>query len=358
MHVNSFTIKSRLSDYKVEYIDINNILSKLDAARDIYLVDSKIYQLYMESIFKNFKDAKIVVIEATEENKTVVYALKKIEIIMKYGISKSTRIVSFGGGVVQDLSGFIASILYRGLTWIYFPTTLLAQTDSCIGAKTSINHNQYKNLLGTFYNPSEIFIIPDFINTLEVKDYLSGIGELVKLHIIGGKDSFNKLIVKKNDLLERKSSILNDFISETLQIKKKFIETDEFDKGIRNILNYGHCIGHAIESTTDYIIPHGQAVSLGMILANRLAVRITDLDSDLATTIEREILIPIVSEIFRSMHLSTNGLIEAMRRDKKRVNSNLVVVYLKSDWTMYKNVDVLVDDVVSIVNEWNLEQQN
>jgi len=357
MPINSFKIKSKLSDYTVEYIDIKTILNKLDATKDIYIVDSNIYLMYMDSLFKYFNQDRIIVIEAIEENKTIFYAIRQIEIIMKYGISKNTRIVSFGGGIVQDLSGFIASILYRGLTWIYFPTTLLAQTDSCIGAKTSINHIQYKNLLGTFYNPSEVYIIPYFLNTLEINDYLSGIGELVKLQLIGGKDSFNHVLTKKDDLLERNIDSINDLISEALQIKKKFIEIDEFDKGIRNILNYGHCIGHAIESTTDYSIPHGQAVSLGMILANRLAVNIQDLDIHLAKKIEHEILIPIVSENFRKTHISKNGLIEAMKRDKKRVNSNLVVVYLKSDWTMFKNINVLIDDVEEIVDAWNLEQK-
>ncbi len=356
MYLTSLTIQSRLSNYNVNYIEIKNILETLDPEKDVYIIDAKVYSLYYEILFKYNNSDRVYLIDAFEDNKTISCAIELIEKIIEKGISKATRIVSFGGGIIQDLSGFIASILYRGLPWLYFPTTLLSQTDSCIGAKTSINHSRYKNLLGTFYNPIDIFISPSFVETLGFDDYLSGVGELVKLSLIGGEEITKNLMNKISDLLSLDRDTINSLVYAALCVKKTYIEKDEFDKGVRNILNYGHCIGHAIESTTNYSIPHGQAVSIGMILANRLSVKKNELNYDFSNELECNVLMPIISDRHRKTNLLANGIIEAMRLDKKRVGNSLVVVYMKNNWEMYKNTNVSEEEIVSIIDRWNVEQ--
>ena len=172
-----------------------------------------------------------------------------------------------GGGTLQDVSQFVSSILYRGVEFIFVPTTLQALTDSCIGGKTSLNLDFYKNQLGTFYSPYEVLQYAGFINTLDIVELKGGYAELIKLLIIGGyKDfeQFYKLLIQ--DIYDLDN--LKKHIYQALNIKKKYIEKDEFDFGIRKILNYGHTFAHAIETTVENKITHGNATALGMNIAN------------------------------------------------------------------------------------------
>ena len=170
--------------------------------------------------------------------------------------------------------------MFRGLKWVYYPTTLLSQADSCIGSKSSINFQFKKNLIGTFNPPDSIYINFNFLNSLDKKDIHSGIGEILKCAIIKNKNKF----IKDKDryiklILENKG--INNFIADSLLIKKKIIELDEFDQGPRKIMNYGHTFGHALEAVTKYKIPHGIAITMGMDLANYISKElrfITNLD--------------------------------------------------------------------------------
>ena len=180
---------------------------------------------------------------------------------------KNTTLIVIGGGIIQDISCFISSVLFRGIKWVYYPTTLLSQADSCIGSKSSINFQFKKNLIGTFNPPDSIYVNFNFLNSLNQKDINSGIGEILKCAIIKNKSKF----IKEKDryiklILENKE--MNNFIIHSLLIKKKIVELDEFDQGPRKIMNYGHTFGHALEAVSKYKIPHGIAITIGMDLAN------------------------------------------------------------------------------------------
>lgn len=350
-----FTIRSRLSDYEVYEGSFETPQELINPATDIVLVDRFLYRKLPDVVSHLVPSDRLIVIVAIERNKTVAYAMKVVEKIMEIGISKRTRIVSFGGGIVQDLTGFISSILYRGLEWHFYPTTLLAQTDSCIGAKTSINFLKYKNLIGTFYNPTRVMIVPEFVATLPRQAFLSGMGEIIKLHLIGGRASVAALQRDRALLLRRDMGAVRAAVLRSLEIKKGYIEVDEFDKGVRNLLNYGHCVGHAIESSTQYQVPHGQAVTLGMILANRIAVSRGSLEEASARKLELELLMPFLQKEFIGLKLDSADVISAMKRDKKRVLADLVVVYLQSDGTVVKRDDVKEDEVKTQIEGWNSE---
>lgn len=352
MRISGMHIQSRLGAYRLEYSHLNAIESFFEI-EDIIMVDSKVRSLYPERFEKSGLSRSIILIEAEEQNKTVEYAMQLVDQVLERGVTKRSRIVSFGGGIVQDLSGFVASIVYRGLRWCYFPTTLLAQTDSCIGAKTSINYGKNKNLIGTFYNPEIVYIVPDFLRTLERREVLSGLGELVKLHIIGGEGSIDRLAGARDALLHSEETALTEMTRSALEIKKTYIEEDETDKGVRNILNYGHCIGHAIETMTNYLVPHGQAVTLGMILANRLAEKKGCLEKSKRSFIELELLLPFIAEEFLSIRLDEEAIIAAMKKDKKRSTSNLVVIYPLSDGSMRKDPNIAENEIATLLNEWN-----
>lgn len=240
-----------------------------------------------------------VIIEATEEQKQYDNIGWIIEEFLNLRLKKDSHLVVIGGGVTQDIGCWISSVFMRGIEWSFVPTTLLSQADSCIGSKSSINFNNSKNLLGTFYPPTQIIINKRFRNTLLKQDIDSGISEIIKLLIIDNQD----LQIKD----------LDEAIYKALCIKRTYIELDEFDKGPRNILNYGHCFGHAIESTTGYTISHGIAVAMGMDLANMLSDELYD-----QNTFDR--YHPMLKNLyhkFLNVFLDEDLIVQAMNVDKK-----------------------------------------
>jgi 3-dehydroquinate synthase len=190
-------------------------------------------------------------------------------------VKRGVDLVAIGGGIIQDITGFIASILYRGMDWVFYPTTLLAQADSCIGSKSSINIGSYKNQIGTFYPPHRVLIVSDVLKSLPWDEVRSGLGEVIKLQLIAGESGFEELM---NDLEKvtpkDDGGVISKWVERSMAVKKPYIEEDEWDRGIRNILNYGHTFGHAYESATKYAIPHGIAVLLGILTATYLSVRL------------------------------------------------------------------------------------
>lgn len=348
-----FSIRSKLSDYQVWEGEWGSLKDLINPATDFLIVDDFLAKHHAARLEGLVPPDRFLTVKATERNKTVAYAMKLVERIMSVGITKKSRIVSMGGGIVQDLTGFISSILYRGLEWHFYPTTLLAQTDSCIGAKTSINFKSYKNLLGSFYNPTKVVLIPEFLESLPQRDFLSGLGEIIKLHLIGGPEKVQALSLDAKRLLARDHAATKRALLRALEVKKGFIEEDEFDKGVRNLLNYGHCIGHAIESATHYAVPHGQAVTMGMLLANRLAVAARDLDETTAARVEKGLLVPYIQKKFLRLTLDADAIIAAMKRDKKRVSSDLVVVFLGNEGGVLKRENVKEAEVRKEIDRWN-----
>ncbi len=358
MYINKIPIHSHFGTYSLRYVDFS-MITQLDlCSNDVILVDAKVKILYSDVLADIFARAvHIIVIDALETNKTAEFAFGIIEKILENEVTKATRIIAIGGGIIQDLSGFIASTIYRGLEWILVPTTLLSQTDSCIGAKTSINFKGHKNILGSFYNPALILVNPAFIQTLSNRDYLSGLGELVKLHLIGGEKYRKLLIQNMTSLKQRDKKILSERVNDSLEIKKGYIEADEFDKGVRNTLNYGHCIGHAIETTSNYSIPHGQAVTIGMAIANRLSVAKGMLSDSDGRLLEEKILSVIVEEEYWFFALDPIEVVEVMKKDKKRTGSDLVVIYPDASGGFVKDTNVKANEILRQLDAWNKRQR-
>jgi len=269
----SFSIKSSIrGSYHLQFInDLQRQLSILcEHDNIIFILDQNVHKLFFQE-FKIIENSRQIFIDPSEKLKTVEYSLELIRSLIDVQVRKNDVLVAIGGGITQDIVVFISSILFRGVEWKFIPTTLLAQCDSCIGSKSSINFDQFKNLLGTFNPPSEIFIYLGFLNTLSESEIRSGIGEMLHYFFTQGieqaqriSDNFDQLLVDR--------SLLKPFILESLKIKKEIIEIDEFDTSIRHIFNYGHTFGHAIEAITAYEIPHGQAISTGMDIANYISL--------------------------------------------------------------------------------------
>lgn len=342
------SIESKIKNYSITIHDNFDFIGELALISPRALVIDNNVWVHYESIFtKFFKKEEIIIIEATEVNKTVEYALRLCDSVMHTNARKNMTIISIGGGIVQDVTGFLASILYRGVNWIYIPTTLLAQSDSCMGSKTSLNYKSFKNLLGTFYPPNKIHLNVAFTRTLTKMDFYSGIGEIVKLHLMGGQNNINLISnkIKELDIQRENDKFLTELVKNSLSIKYSYIKDDEFDTGRRNLLNYGHCFGHAIEVSSKYAIPHGTAVVVGMIFANIIAVKRELLSPAIENTILNNILLNSFNYQFTIDLFDKETILSALKMDKKRVGNGLPLIIIQTNLELTKLIDMTDEEL-------------
>jgi 3-dehydroquinate synthase len=238
---------------------------------------------------------------------------------------RQSTVVAIGGGIIQDIATFTAHIFYRGIKWIHVPTTLLAMSDSCIGAKCGINFGAFKNQLGVFHSPTRVLICHKFLDTLFDKDIRSGYGEILKLLLTGSPELFANL-QKRLDESGFRNPELPALIYQCLNVKKGVIEADEYETDLRRILNYGHTFGHALEAVTEYEVPHGLAVAWGIDLANFISLR-----CDLLKEADFRSIHDFVARHFSfrvSRLVSAAELIQGARRDKKVSAGKLNLILL------------------------------
>lgn len=313
-------------------VTIHNNFEPLEALavdeKTFVVIDKNVYDLYLDRLFESIPEKQLYILEATEERKVVETAMEICEIMTCIPAKRNSRLLSIGGGIVQDVTGFVANILYRGIHWTFYPTTLLASCDSCIGGKTSLNYKKFKNLLGTFYPPDRLYICTPFFKTLTPRDFRSGLGEVVKFNVMRGEDGICNMEENLGKLLERDDDTLLTFVESSLAFKKKFIEADEFDRGVRIQLNFAHTFGHAFESVSDYAIPHGTAVAMGTIVANRISLARGWMDEETVQRIEK-LLYQIIKINKKDVEVDMDDIIKAIHKDKKQTGSSLTAVLMK-----------------------------
>ena len=334
-------IRSEKSIYSVKFDQTNfsEARSFFDG-KPHFIIDSKLADLYPKLLTDFINHPNCILIEASENSKAILQVLPVIEKLLVNGARRDHTLVALGGGVVQDITCFISSVLFRGLAWKFIPTTLLAQADSCVGSKSSINLGKTKNILGTFKPPENILICPMFLKTLERREILSGMGEILKVHIIDGINSFDN-IAKDYDRCLEDSNVLLEYIKRALEIKKRYIEVDEYDQGVRNIFNYGHSFGHAIESATQFEIPHGIAVTIGMDMANRIAAwrkDLPDIHYERMHGVLRKNYIEYIDT-----KIPVELLIAALKKDKKNTVDSLMLILPVGDSASVGKVAVKAD---------------
>lgn len=342
-------IKSRIRNFSVEFVnDFSFINDLLKIEHYVVIAGQVVFKLYKNNIFNLFSKDKIIILKLDEERKTLETVAKIYKKLLTLSAKKNLTMISFGGGINQDVTGFAASTLYRGINWIYVPTTLLAMADSAIGLKTSLNHESYKNVLGTFYPPSQIFINIDFLKTLEKIDYLSGVGEVTKFMLMRKNpiknldDSIKKIEkLKLND----DKKFVNDIIKESIEIKKSYMEGDEFDLGRRNLLNYGHELGHALEATSNFKIPHGIGVIIGMIFANLVSTERGWLDKKINKRINEKLLLTNIKTVkLKKEYFEVKIILEKIKKDKKRISNKLPLVLFKNYFGLTKITDLSFEE--------------
>ena len=315
----------------------NSVLAAIDpdALNDIHvIVDSQVAKLHETRLDKILSAPSVLRIEAKEDNKSLEKMPAYVEHLIAHGVRRNHTLIAIGGGIIQDITCFLAATLLRGVPWHFFPTTLLAQADSCIGSKSSINCGGAKNILGTFTPPEKVFIDSVFLSTLNDREICSGLGEIIKVHAIDGPDSFDKIAKDYDEIIES-GTTLSHYISRALEIKKHFIEIDEFDQNVRNIFNYGHSFGHAIEAATNFAIPHGIAVTIGMDMANYTATHLgvgTEKNFARMHTLLRRNYAG-----YESHPISCDNFLKAISKDKKNIGANSITLILPDkDGSIFK----------------------
>ena len=216
---------------------------------------------------------------------------KLAEKLVKTGADRSAILIALGGGVVGDVTGFLASVYMRGVDVIQIPTTVLAQVDAAVGGKTGVNLQSGKNLLGTFHQPRAVLVDPGVLATLPSREYRAGLYEAMKCGIIGDPGLFRIFEERRREILDREPAVLEKVIADSVRLKASVVSADERENGLRQVLNLGHTIGHALEAETRYKqLLHGEAVAWGMIAATHIALSTGKLDSVMAGRITSTIL--------------------------------------------------------------------
>ena len=346
----NFEVKSLFHNYEVKFIDnFPLMLQGIIEEGDFIIIDKRIEELYKGHLLSVFKNVKYISLTADEIQKSYQGVIPVIAELIENGFKKNHRLIAIGGGIIQDITAFISSIIYRGVDWFFFPTTLLAQCDSCIGSKTSINFSEYKNQLGGFYPPNKVYIYLPFIDTLSEGAFKSGMGEMLHYFIVSGKADFVFYRENYKEAFTNKV-VLSQLIKRSLEIKKSYIEMDEFDKNIRQVFNYGHSFGHAIESLSNYKIPHGIAVSYGMDIANYISMKMDFIPSSIRNEI-REV-VEVFWPDFPINYINVDSFINALSKDKKNVGTKLGLILNKGYGDIFKNIIDVDDNFIAWLNEY------
>jgi len=348
------TIKSRFHDYTVEGCGSSTtaLAAVVSDRRPHVLIDQSVHDLLEPEVRATLPTDRLVVLKATETAKSYA-ALEPVFLdLLGRGLRRNGVLVVVGGGVLQDVGCFIASVLARGLRWELVPTTLLAQADSCIGSKSSINIGPYKNQLGTFYPPHRILLAADFLRTLPFDEVRSGLGEVIKLQLLTSQEGFSELM---NDLdgwhavsHQDQLSLLAKWVGRSLDVKQPFVERDEFDVGPRLLLNYGHTFGHAFESVTDFGIPHGIAVMLGMLTATFVSARLGLVDEHHAADLAHRLDAWHAPYADLLAGVGMRALFAALARDKKNTAAGLTCILTRGFGRMERTA-LTVDQVETCV---------
>ncbi len=329
--------------------------------RYIILADDYVYGLYGDLLEKKVKASggHIIatrLITAGEEAKSFQSFQSHAEYFLEQNIDRGITLIAFGGGVIGDLGGFIASTLLRGIDYIQIPTTLLAQVDSAVGGKTGINTSSGKNLVGSFYSPKHVVIDTDFLKSLPDRQMIAGYAEIIKYGFIYDVDFYAALLEWQGQkILDKDPSALRNAIYTSCKIKAEIVSKDEKEQGIRAILNFGHSFGHAIEHLAGYDgrFLHGEAVSIGMMMAAELCVELDFISTDDLLRLKMHydaLALPTIDSLQKkNLTPSADSFIKAMMHDKKVIDGALHLILLKKMGQAYQTKDVTYDQLFSFL---------
>ncbi len=286
-----------------------------------------VYPLYGAVVANSLKkagfDVLVVIIPDGEEYKDLIWVEFIYNELLKAKLDRSSSLIALGGGVIGDITGFAASTYMRGISYIQVPTTLLAQVDSSVGGKTGVNHKLGKNMIGTFWQPRLVWIDVKTLKTLKKREFIAGLAEVIKYGVIWDEELFDFLEAKRKKILSLDRDALTHIIKRSCEIKAEVVSKDEREAGLRSILNFGHTIGHAIETATEYKqYLHGEAVAIGVHLEARLSDMLGLIDTKKVLRIKSLIdAFGLPSEM--ASGIEVQRILSSMELDKKAVAGKL-----------------------------------
>ncbi len=300
---------------------MKNVRRYFDNEKFIILADEKVIKYHSDK----FPDSPVISIPSGEKSKDLSFILDIYNKLLKYEVDRSWFVLAFGGGITTDLAGFVASTFLRGLPFGFVSTTLLGQVDAAIGGKNGVNLEGYKNIVGVIRQPEFVICDIQALHTLEPEEFIYGWAEIIKYAAIKKPDFYYYLENHLEQGLKFDTEVLQNVIYESVKTKVEVVENDEFEYGERKLLNFGHTFAHGLEKL--YGIPHGYAVSIGMVMASKVSVNM-----GLIAYSEAEKLINLLSKAGLPVSISFDPdlLSDAIRKDKKRTGDVIQLILLKS----------------------------
>ena len=323
----------------ITYDIVIDKLPKLSFDRKVVVVTNPtISALHLDTLLKHIEATQlnIVTIPDGEKYKTLQTVENILNECFEHKLDRKSLLIAFGGGVIGDMTGFTASLYQRGIDFIQIPTTLLSQVDASVGGKTGVNNKYGKNLIGAFYQPKAVYIDPEFLKTLPSREFAAGVAEIVKMAVMFDKEYF-KFLQTAN---MRDENTLKEAIRRSVELKAWVVNQDEKEAGIRAVLNYGHTFGHVVENETNYCTYlHGEAVAIGMVMANALAVELelfTQKESDAVIELLKKSSLP-TSYVIKDV----DNFYEHFFLDKKSANNSITFIlpYTLGGHKMISNID-------------------
>ena len=287
--------------------------------RLVVIADAVVKKLYGTVLGRELEadgfQVSILEVPAGEEQKSLENAGRLFQSLSAIHAERATPILALGGGVIGDLAGFVAATYQRGVPLVQLPTTLLAQVDSSVGGKVAVDHGQLKNMVGAFYQPELVIADTGTLKSLPAEEFINGLAEVIKSAAIRDDRFFSFLEDNMAKIKSLDIDILEEIVYRSVSVKAAVVAEDELDTGLRHILNYGHTIGHAVESASDFAIKHGNAVAIGMVAAARIASRLGMLGEGEVERLEQ--LIGRAGLPAGMPDLDVERVMQAMQHDKK-----------------------------------------
>ena len=340
--MNSVKLQVKTNSKNYSIIIGKNIIGKLpkllsennlNFLKCLIIVDNNVPKKIVKNLSNSLHKKKITshYFKANEKNKNQKSINKILSILLKKNFNRNDCLISLGGGITGDVSGFAASIFKRGLTFVNIPTTLLSQVDSSIGGKTGINTNYGKNLVGSFYQPDLVLSDVNFLRSLPERELICGYGEILKHSLIADKKFFSFLNKNRSKILNLESPYIEKAIYKSCFIKKKIVESDEKESSLRKILNFGHTFAHAYEATLNYSkkLNHGEAVILGIKIASKFSLSNKLLNIKEFRLIESHINKLNLNKNKFLLKKNTNTILSFMTKDKKNISKKINLILLK-----------------------------
>lgn len=339
----------------IDLLSMKSLFVDQIQGRQVMIVTNKtIAPLYLDkltSILDGF-NVQSVILRDGEEFKTLETLNKVFDALLEAKFDRTSTLIALGGGVIGDITGFAAASYQRGVGFIQVPTTLLSQVDSSVGGKTGINHELGKNMIGAFYQPKAVIIDVNTLDTLSNQEFSAGMAEVIKYGLLGNADFLSMLEANIESIMARKKDLIIEVIFNCCQDKARIVELDEFEKGKRALLNLGHTFGHGIENAFGYgNYLHGEAVSIGMVMAAKLSKDEGNLSHEETLRVE-SILSKADLPISINKSIDSETLITAMSLDKKSIDGKIRLVLLKSLGDSYLTDSYSNENFMKVVNSF------